>query len=61
LPQIAALADSHFTIEKDTAATLASATVTQLEGPQVVDELCRMLGADSGDLGARQHAEALLA
>ncbi len=27
----------------------------------VVEELCRMLGADSGDAGARRHAEELLA
>ena len=27
----------------------------------VVEELCRMLGADSGDAGARRHVEELLA
>ncbi|MEA2389191.1 MAG: repair protein RecN [Thermoleophilaceae bacterium] len=62
LPQIASLADSHFRIEKDGAAGGATrATVEPLEGPEVVAELCRMLGADSSDSGARKHAEELLA
>jgi DNA repair protein RecN (Recombination protein N) len=61
LPQIASLADSHFRIEKDTGADVARAAVTALEGGQVVEELCRMLGADTSDPGARRHAEELLA
>jgi DNA repair protein RecN (Recombination protein N) len=67
LPQIAALADRHFRIEKDilgperTEGDLATASVEQLDEPAVVEELCRMLGADSSDDGARQHAEELLA
>jgi DNA repair ATPase RecN len=35
--------------------------VTELASDQIVEELCRMLGADSEDPGARKHAEALLA
>jgi DNA repair protein RecN (Recombination protein N) len=61
LPQIASLADSHFRIEKDTGADVARAAVTAIEGGQVVEELCRMLGADASDSGARRHAEELLA
>ena len=61
LPQIAALADRHFRIEKASAEELARTTVTELESGQVVEELCRMLGADAADPGARKHAEALLA
>jgi DNA repair protein RecN (Recombination protein N) len=60
LPQIAALADRHFTIEKESAEELARTTVAELEGDQIVEELCRMLGADAEDPGARKHAEALL-
>jgi DNA repair protein RecN (Recombination protein N) len=61
LPQIAALAASHFRIEKSAAEQTALTTVEALEGEGVVRELMRMLGADSADGGARKHAEELLA
>ena len=61
LPQIAAQADHHFRIEKSSAGELARTDVERLDPIRVVDELCRMLGADSADLGARRHAEELLA
>jgi len=61
LPQIAALADRHFRIEKESEGELARTTVAELDGGLIVEELCRMLGADAGDPGARRHAEALLA
>jgi DNA repair protein RecN (Recombination protein N) len=61
LPQIAALADKHFRIEKESAEELARTTVAELESAAIVEELCRMLGADAADPGARKHAEALLA
>jgi DNA repair protein RecN (Recombination protein N) len=61
LPQIASLADAHFRIEKDTGGDVTRTTVEPLEGQEVVAELCRMLGADTSDAGARRHAEELLA
>jgi DNA repair protein RecN (Recombination protein N) len=61
LPQIAALADRHFRIEKSSDAKLAVASVETLEGDGVVEELCRMLGAEASDEAARRHAEELLA
>ena len=61
LPQIASLAARHFRIEKDTSAEVARTTVERLEKDQVLDELCRMLGADAEDAGARKHAKELLA
>jgi DNA repair protein RecN (Recombination protein N) len=61
LPQIAALADRHFRIEKSAGGEVTRASVERLEDAGVVEELCRMLGADSGDAGARRHAEELLA
>jgi DNA repair protein RecN (Recombination protein N) len=61
LPQIAALADGHFRIEKSARGDLALATVEALARDGVVEELCRMLGAESSDEGARRHAEELLA
>jgi DNA repair protein RecN (Recombination protein N) len=61
LPQIAALADRHFRIEKASAAELARTTVSELDSAEIIEELCRMLGADAADPGARKHAQALLA
>jgi DNA repair protein RecN (Recombination protein N) len=61
LPQIAALAASHFRIEKSTADQTSLTTVEALEREGVVEELMRMLGADASDGGARRHAEELLA
>lgn len=60
LPQIASLADRHFTIVKDTKAKTARTTVTQLDDKAVVGEIVRMLGADHEDLAARRHAQKLL-
>ncbi len=60
LPQVAALADRHFTIVKDAAATPATTTVTALDGDQVVGELVRMLGSGSEDRAANEHARELL-
>ena len=60
LPQIASLADRHFTIVKDASGDTARTTVAQLESGAVVGELVRMLGADEQDTAARRHAKELL-
>ncbi|CAB4920867.1 unannotated protein [freshwater metagenome] len=59
LPQIAALADRHFAIEKTTSEDTAVTAVRRLDDPEVVGELVRMLGGETGDEGARRHAEEL--
>jgi DNA repair protein RecN (Recombination protein N) len=61
LPQIAALAGSHFRIEKSASRRVARTTVEKLEGDGVLAELCRMLGAGPSDRAARRHAAELLA
>jgi DNA repair protein RecN (Recombination protein N) len=61
LPQIAALATSHFRIEKSAADDTALTTVEEIAGDGVVEELVRMLGAESSDGAARKHAQELLA
>jgi DNA repair protein RecN (Recombination protein N) len=61
LPQIAALAASHFRIEKSAADETSLTTVEELAGDGVVEELVRMLGADRSDGAARRHARKLLA
>jgi DNA repair protein RecN (Recombination protein N) len=69
LPQVASLATRHFRVVKhpqplrDAArkqAGVARAEVERLDRGQLVEELCRMLGADAGDSAARRHAERLL-
>ena len=66
LPQIAALAERHFRIAKSSqgkngaAGDLARTSVDLIEDGGVVEELCRMLGAETSDAGARRHAEELL-
>jgi DNA repair protein RecN (Recombination protein N) len=59
LPQIASLGARHFSIVKDTRAEPTRTTVVQLDEPQVLAELVRMLGADSRDSAARRHAREL--
>src|SRR5205823_1108492 len=60
LPQVAALATSHFTIAKNGSTAPATTTVTALDPDAVVPELVRMLGAAEGDRAASQHARQLL-
>ncbi|HZU59677.1 MAG TPA: DNA repair protein RecN [Solirubrobacteraceae bacterium] len=60
LPQVAALAERHFTIAKEGTALPARATVRQLEGEAVVAEVVRMLGATQDDRAAGRHARELL-
>ena len=61
LPQVAALGESHFRVEKQAAGQVAVASVEALDGDEIVEELCRMLGAEASDSGARRHAQELLA
>jgi DNA repair protein RecN (Recombination protein N) len=60
LPQVAALAERHFTIAKDATVTPAITTVTSLHGDAVVGELVRMLGGVDADQAASEHARELL-
>jgi DNA repair protein RecN (Recombination protein N) len=60
LPQVAALAQAHFAIVKDTKAKTATTTVSSLHGDDVVSELVRMMGAGDEDTAAGEHARELL-
>lgn len=60
LPQVAALAARHFTIDKDTSVTPARTEVSVLDGDRLVGEIVRMLGAGEDDRAASQHARQLL-
>jgi DNA repair protein RecN (Recombination protein N) len=59
LPQIASLADRHFSVVKDITAKPTRTEVVRLEESEVVAELVRMLGAPDGDASARRHAREL--
>jgi DNA repair protein RecN (Recombination protein N) len=61
LPQVASLATTHFVVTKDAKGGEALATVERVSDDGVVEELCRMLGADAGDEAASRHARELLA
>jgi DNA repair protein RecN (Recombination protein N) len=61
LPQVASLADVHFRLEKSVEGGQARASVERLEGEGVVEEISRMLGGETADEAATQHARELLA
>ncbi len=60
LPQIAAMADSHYLIEKEVADGRTSAKVTLLSHEQRIDEIARTLGGSTISDAARENARALL-
>jgi DNA repair protein RecN (Recombination protein N) len=61
LPQVASLAAANFSIAKRLAGEATEASVTRVEGEELVGEICRMLGAEAGDEAAARHARELLA
>jgi DNA repair protein RecN (Recombination protein N) len=62
LPQVAAMADSHYRLVKGLDADgRATTRIEPVAGEALVAELCRMLGAGAEDAGARRHAQELLA
>jgi DNA repair protein RecN (Recombination protein N) len=61
LPQVASLAGTHFTLEKDVSGDRATAAVRRLDGEGVVEEIRRMLGGERSDEAATRHARELLA
>jgi DNA repair protein RecN (Recombination protein N) len=61
LPQVASLAETHFTLEKDVSGERTSASVRRLDGEGVVEEIRRMLGGERSDEAATRHARELLA
>jgi DNA repair protein RecN (Recombination protein N) len=61
LPQVASLAETHFTLEKDLSGERATASVRRLDSEGVVEEIRRMLGGERSDEAATRHARELLA
>ena len=59
-PQVAARADRHFRVAKQTEGGRTTATIDVLEGKAREHELIRMLGGDPGDKTVARHARELL-
>jgi DNA repair protein RecN (Recombination protein N) len=60
VPQIAALADSHFHAEKREIGGRTVAAVRRLEGKERVAEIARMLAGEKVPATALEHARTLL-
>jgi DNA repair protein RecN (Recombination protein N) len=60
LPQIAAFADQHFLIEKETRRGRTHTGVRRIEQPERVEELARMLSGAEVTETSRRHAEQML-
>ncbi len=60
LPQIAAMADSHYKIAKQAVANKTVTDITKLTENETVDELARMLGSDEITDTVRENAKELI-
>ena len=61
LPQVAAWADSHFVVQKNSDGLVSQSDVQKVEGEQRIQEIARMLAGMEGSVSAREHATELLA
>ena len=60
LPQVAAAAAHHLVVAKAAAGGVAQTDVRVVDGGERVEEIARMLGADTSPTTAKRHAEELL-
>ena len=60
LPQVAAFADHHYRVLKESTNERATALVERVTGPERLDELSRMLAGMPESRRAREHAKELL-
>ena len=61
LPQVAAWADRHFVVAKDSAGQIVQSGVSQLDEKARVSEIARMLAGLDESVSAQEHAAELLA
>ena len=59
LPQIAAMADEHFVIEKESQETATRTRIRSLEREEMIQEIARLLGSDTITDTVLQSAEEL--
>ena len=60
LPQVAAWADSHFVVTKNSDGSITESNVTRVVGHERVEEIARMLAGLESSTSAREHATELL-
>jgi len=61
LPQIAAYAQRHFRVLKQTGRRRTGVSIAPVEGPERVDEIARMASGDRAGDAAREYARELIA
>ena len=61
LPQVAAWADAHFVVKKNSAGSVVAAGVRKLDREGRIEEIARMLAGIEESVSAREHAAELLA
>jgi DNA repair protein RecN (Recombination protein N) len=60
LPQVAAWADSHFVVTKNSDGTVSQSDVRNVSGEDRIEEIARMLAGLENSASAREHATELL-
>ena len=60
LPQVAAWADSHFVVNKNSDGSVSQSDVRHVTGDERLIEIARMLAGLEGSASAREHAAELL-
>ncbi len=60
LPQVAAWADSHFVVTKNSDGTVSQSDVRNVSGEDRIEEIARMLAGLENSTSAREHATELL-
>ena len=60
LPQVAAWADSHFVVTKNSDGSVTESNVTKVRDNQRIEEIARMLAGMESSASAREHATELL-
>ena len=61
LPQVAAWADSHFLLQKNSDGLVSQSDLLQVTGDARIEEIARMLAGHEDSRSAREHASELLA
>ncbi len=61
LPQVAAWADSHFVVTKNSDGSVTESNVVKVSQEERIEEIARMLAGMESSLSAREHATELLA
>jgi DNA repair protein RecN (Recombination protein N) len=61
LPQVAAWADTHFVVKKNSDGSVVASGVSRIDNQERVEEIARMLAGLDQSLSAREHAAELLA